>query len=251
MPRRDMEKRYAIRRLLAEGMAGVDIAKELSCHVSFITKTQLRYPDAPRRRNARQLQLHEREEIALGLSVGEPQRSIARRLKRSPSTISREVTAQTSLGKEYRAWRGEEFAERKCRRPKKRKLESNPTLVEAIVEGLRKRWSPEQIAKRLKREHPNEPSMSVSHEAIYQSLFVQSRGGLKKELCGYLRSKRMERKLLGKATANGRIIDKVLFRSGRPRSRTAPCRGTGRETSSSGAVARPSSGLSSNVGRAS
>jgi len=208
---RDLEKRYAIRRLLAEGMAHTDVAKELSCNVSFVQKTKKRYPNPPRQRRPTHLQLHEREEIALGLSRGESRRSIARRLKRNASTISREVKAQTEQGLGYRAWRGEERAEDRCRRPRDGKLDSSPALVEAVVAGLQKRWSPEQIAKRLRREHPDEPAMHVSHETIYKSLFVQGRGSLRKELTVHLRSKRTERRPLGKKNAQGRIVGKVLI----------------------------------------
>lgn len=211
MQPRDMEKRYAIRRLLAEGVALVDIAKELSCNVSFVTKTRKRYPDAPRERRATHLQMREREEIALGLSKGESQSSIARRLDKHRSTISREVKAQTTLGFSYRAWRGEELAEKKCRRPKGRKLDCCPMLVEAIVAGLQERWSPEQIAKRLKRAHPDDPRMHVSHETIYKSLFIQGRGALRKELTKHLRSQRTERRSRAKAEARGHIADKVLI----------------------------------------
>jgi len=211
MPKRDMGKRLEIRRLLAEGVPGVDVAKALSCNVSFVIKTKARYRDPPRNRGEGRLQWHEREEIALGLSRRESQHSIARRLGRSPSTISREVKAQTDSGKDYRAWRGEELAEKKCRRPRQRKLDSCPELVEAVVAGLRQRWSPEQIAKRLKVEHPNQPTMNVSHETIYKALFVQSRGTLKKELTRHLRSQRTERRPLNKRSVQGRIADKVLI----------------------------------------
>jgi IS30 family transposase len=206
-----MEKRYAIRRLLAEGMPLFKIAKELSCHVSFIAKTRKRYPGAPRQRRTTHLQMREREEIALGISRGESKSSIARRLDKHRSTISREVKAQTTLGFSYRAWRGEELAEKKCRRPKARKLDSSADLVEAIVAGLQERWSPEQIAKRLKKEHPDEPAMHVSHETIYKSLFIQGRGALRNELTKHLRSQRTQRKPRGKEEARGRITDRVLI----------------------------------------
>jgi IS30 family transposase len=134
--------------------------------------------------------------------------SIGRRLKRHRSTISREVKA--NRGRErYRAWRAEERAELFGARPKPRKLEPDSALSRAVEEKLRENWSPEQIAKRLREEHPDNPQMHVSHETIYKSLYIQGRGALRKELAKHLRSKRTQRQPRGRAQLRGSIPDMV------------------------------------------
>lgn len=124
------------------------------------------------------LRLEEREEIALGLRMGESMRSIARRLGRSPSTITREVKNNSDTG-DYRIWRAHERAREETRRPKQSKL-SDPLLCATVTSWLEMLWPPEEIAERLKFEFPGEPTMNVSHETIYQSLFVQGRGELRR-----------------------------------------------------------------------
>jgi IS30 family transposase len=146
-----------------------------------------------RTRSSIALSLSEREEISRGIASDESMRSIATRLGRSPSTISREIQRNGGDGK-YRAARADKKAwERGCR-PKSCKLASSPWLRRAIEIKLRVNWSPEQIAGWLKREHPGDESKHVSHETIYRSLFIQARGVLKKELLQYLRSERTMRK---------------------------------------------------------
>jgi transposase, IS30 family len=200
-------KRQELRRLLGTGMPIVEVVRVMRCAESFVQKMKARYPRALRKRNALRLSLEEREEISRGLTDGESLRSIARRLKRQPSTVSREVAAQ---GKHrYRAWRGEERAEEHCRRQRPGKLESNPQLVAAVEEGLAQRWSPEQIAHRLKEAHPENGAMHVSHETIYRALYIQGRGTLRKELTRHLRSGRTQRKQRTRAELRGRIRDMV------------------------------------------
>ncbi|MCP5074693.1 MAG: IS30 family transposase [Rhodobacteraceae bacterium] len=139
----------------------------------------IRPPNRTRSRLA--LTLVEREEISRGLVAGRSLRSIARSLRRSPSTISREV--RRNGGRQvYRAARSDQRAWDCARRPKSCKLWFNEPLCQLIARKLRRKWSPEQIAGWLKRKHPDQEESRVSHETIYRSLYVQTRGVLKKEL---------------------------------------------------------------------
>ena len=128
-----------------------------------------------RPQSALRLSLPEREEISRGLRAGDSCRVIARRLGRSPSTVSRDVAA-AGHRERYRAWRAEETAHRRAQRPKIAKLSAVPRLRRAVEQGLRRRWSPQQIAARLILDYPDDLEMRVSHETIYQSLFVQGHG---------------------------------------------------------------------------
>ena len=148
---------------------------------------------AKRTRSSMALSLSEREEISRGIASDESMRSIATRLGRAPSTISREIQRNGGDGK-YRAARADMKAWERASRPKNCKLAGSPWLRRAIEIKLRVNWSPEQIAGWLKREHPGDESKHVSHETIYRSLFIQARGVLKKELLQYLRSERTMRK---------------------------------------------------------
>src|SRR6185436_14562318 len=148
---------------------------------------------APRRRSRLSLTLSEREEISRGLAARQSARSIARRLGRSASTVSRELRRNGGYDC-YRASLADTQAWDLARRPKRCKLAHSQRLRQAVASRLRLHWSPEQIAGWLKRAHPEDESYRVSHETIYRSLYVQARGVLKKELLGYLRSKRTIRR---------------------------------------------------------
>jgi transposase, IS30 family len=160
------------------------------------------------------LSLPEREEISRGLLTGETCRHIAARLGRSPSTVSREVAAG-GRRERYRAWRSEERARRRVRRPKTAKLASSPRLRSEVERWLGLRWSPQQIAARLVFDYPDDLEMRVSHETIYQSLFVQGRGALRKELTRCLRTGRAHRRPRGRTIGGGHLTDMVLI-SDRP-----------------------------------
>ncbi len=149
------------------------------------------------------LTLAEREEISLALRRGERISAIAASLGRSVSTVSREVAANGGRGG-YRAWRSHERAHQRSLRPKPRKLE-DPALAAWVTKGLRQWWSPQEIAQRLRREFPDDPTMHVSHETIYTTLFVQGRGELKRELARCLRSGRVQRRPRGRVESRGRI----------------------------------------------
>ncbi|MDQ3431306.1 MAG: IS30 family transposase [Actinomycetota bacterium] len=136
----------------------------------------------------------EREEIALGRAAGESVRSIAARLGRSPSTVSRELTRNTGGKGAYRATTAHALAHERASRPKPAKLAVNLALRTQVEHDLEKRYSPEQIAGRLRLQFPDDPEMWVSTETIYQSLYVQSRGALRRELTRCLRTGRALRR---------------------------------------------------------
>jgi IS30 family transposase len=156
----------------------------------------------------------EREEISLGLAAAQSLCAIARGLGRSASTISREV-AHNGGRRRYRATAADSAAWRRAKRPKVCKLAHDCRLREAVEAMLDLRWSPQQISARLIVEFPDDLSMRVSHETIYQSLFVQSRGALRKELTACLRSGRTRRRAQGRKDTRGQIRDMVVI-SDRP-----------------------------------
>jgi transposase, IS30 family len=133
---------------------------------------------------------HEREEIAVGRAAGDSIRVIARRLGRSPSTVSRELRRNADRCGAYRASAAHARAYDRASRPKPAKLATNLALRERVQDDLRRRYSPEQISGRLRRQFPDDPEMWVSTETIYQSLYVQSRGALRRELTKCLRTGR-------------------------------------------------------------
>ena len=145
--------------------------------------------------SGRYLSLADREEIAVGLARGESYRRIGARLDppRPASTISREVARNGPRGR-YRAVRAQALAEVRARRPKTAKLAGNAELRGWVQGKLERRWSPEQISARLAAEFAGRPEMRVSHETIYQSLYVQGRGALRRELARSLRTGRALRK---------------------------------------------------------
>jgi transposase, IS30 family len=164
----------------------------------------------------RYLSLQQREEIAIGLARGLSLREIGRRIGRNASTISRETRRDgvRSAHGEYRAVAAQAAAEDRARRPKRRKLEHE--LLRVRVEAdLAEKWSPEEIAGRLRREFADDEAMQVSHETIYRALFVQGRGQLRRELTACLRTgraiRRPRRRVDGRADPDRRIPDKVMI----------------------------------------
>lgn len=147
----------------------------------------------PRRRSQLALTLSEREEISRGIASDLSLCTIAARLGRSPSTISRELMRNGGL-EYYRANRADEAAWDRSRRPKLCKLARNAQLRHNVTTKLNRLWSPEQIAGWLKRTYPGNEDHQVSHETIYRSLFIQARGVLKKELLQHLRTQRAIRR---------------------------------------------------------
>jgi transposase, IS30 family len=150
------------------------------------------------------LKSRDREEISRGLACKESFRSVARRLSRHPSTISREVAAGGGP-KAYRAGTAETEAWLAAKHGRKRKLDTNLALQAYVHGHLRLYWSPDQISRRLKEAYPNDKTMQISPESIYTYLYILPRGELKKELVGYLRQKRKLREnRKGKAAEDGR-----------------------------------------------
>lgn len=148
---------------------------------------------AQRRRSVLALTLAEREEISRCVATGQSLRSIAARLGRAPSTISREI--QRNGGQRcYRANEADQVAWDRACRPKTCKLAENRALARLVAMKLQGLWSPEQIAGWLKLTYPEDESYHVSHETIYRSLYIQARGALKKELLQYLRRTRAMRR---------------------------------------------------------
>lgn len=143
-------------------------------------------PPRPRRRAAWTLTCTEREEISRGIATGQSYAAIARQLHRPTSTIAREVHRHGGRA-QYRSAAADRRAWARARRPKPCRLATAPALRHAVTARLADDWSPRQIAAWLRRQYPDNPAMHVSHETIYLSLFVQARGGLKRDLVRHLR----------------------------------------------------------------
>jgi IS30 family transposase len=156
-----------------------------------------------RRRSAGRLSLVEREEISRGLAAGLSLRAIATGVGRAPSTVSREVAVHGGR-RGYRAARADQLAWARARRPQTCKLATRRELRDIVAEKLAARWSPQQIAGWLKTTYPHDAEMQVSHETIYRTLFIQSRGALRKELTAHLRTKRVIRRPAGIRLPDGR-----------------------------------------------
>ena len=169
-----------------------------------------------RERSPVRLSLAEREDVSRGLLAGNSLRTIATRLHRAPSTISREVAWSGSRAR-YRAWRSDREAINRGRRPKPAKLAINSRLCREVERGLRVYWSPQQIAAQLICDYPDDLSMRVSHETIYKTLFIQARGALRKELTACLRTGRTQRRphMRIERSGAGRLQNMILI-SDRP-----------------------------------
>ena len=150
------------------------------------------------------------------MARGESCRQIAASITRSHTTISREVRHNGGPDG-YRAEHADRSAWKRARRPKPAKLAINAMLRAIVEDKLERKWSPEQIALWLKRTYPDCEAMRISHETIYLSLFVQSRGALRRELTAQLRSGRVTRRPQARALAQGRgqIVGKLMI-SDRP-----------------------------------
>ena len=205
MERLSARERERVAELVAEGAPFWRLLREVPRSRYAIYRAVKRLKRPPARepiRSPLRLSTAEREEISRGLAAGESLRVIAGRLARAPSTVSREV-ARNGGRASYRACRADRAAVHNMRRPKVAKLAQCPRLREAVEAKLELRWSPQQIASWLVLEFPDDAEMRVSHETIYLSLFVQSRGALRKELTRYLRMKRSVRRPGGKPPNTG------------------------------------------------
>ena len=169
---------------------------------------------ATRRRSPRTLSLAEREEISRALVAGHSIRSIAATQGRAPSTISREIR-RNGGAERYRASHADQAAWDRAHRPKACKLALHPALARRVADKLQKQWSPQQIAGWLMHTYPDDATCQVSHETIYRTLFIQSRGALKKELLEHLRRSRAMRRSrhhTQKTADHGRISDTISIR---------------------------------------
>jgi transposase, IS30 family len=162
------------------------------------------------------LSFAEREEIAVGHAASESLRSIAERLGRSPSTISRELGRNSDRQGRYRATTAHAVAYDRASRPKQAKLATNLVLRDKVEKDLEKKYSPEQIVGRLHLEFLDDPEMWVSTETIYQSLYVQSRGALRRELTACLRTGRALRRPSRKVGQRKNRIPDMVNISERP-----------------------------------
>jgi IS30 family transposase len=188
--------RSEIERLIWSGETFETAAAAVGCSTKSIQRFLALTGGLKRRvkeRSLRRLSLAEREEISRGLTAGDSARVIARRLKRAPSTISRDV-AWSGSRRHYRARRADSEAVERGRRPKPAKLAINARLCREVERGLRLEWSPQQIAARLICGYPDDLNMRVSHETIYKTLFIQARGALRKELTACLRTGWVQRR---------------------------------------------------------
>ncbi len=185
----DIWRRYGI----GESLRSISrsLGRDMGLLRRLIASTGGRQPREWRRSELR-LSLAEREEISRGLVSGDSCRSIARRLGRAPSTVSREISRNGGRGR-YRACEAERIAFTRARRPKSTKLGSFPQLRHAVEALLKLRWSPQQIAGWLARVSLGDREFRVSHETIYLALFVQPRATLSKQLTRHLRSRRKVR----------------------------------------------------------
>lgn len=195
--------------------------KDIAQMMGVTTPTAHRYakrhggiaPPMPRR-SERALSQLEREEVSRGIVLNLSIREIARRMNRSPSTVSREL-ARNGGRERYRAAQAEAQYLERLRRPKMPKLAQNPRLCATIASKLLQDWSPEQIVGWLNKRYPTRREMRVSQETIYRSLFVQSRGLLKKELMAHLRRAKVMRHAK-KAPGSNPIKDAISIRERPP-----------------------------------
>ena len=162
-------------------------------------------PPPVRRRSPLALTLREREAISRGLACGTSLRQISRQLRRAPSTVSREVRRHGGR-RRYRAAAADAATWARGRRPKRCRLATRLPLRDAVATKLAHAWSPQQIAGWLRQAYPDDPTMHVSHETIYLSLFVQSRGVLKKALQAQLRQRHTVRRPRAHAKKSGGYI---------------------------------------------
>ena len=202
--------------LRAEGLSDREIGRRLGLARGTVSNHLARAggirPRA-RRRPERCLTLEEREEISRAIAGGHSARAIARALRRSHTTIAREID-RCGGRRRYRAHAAEREARRRSRRPRPTKLELCPELRRVVEGHLQEDHSPEQIAAWLKIEYPDNEAMRVSHETIYRALYVQARGTLRRELTRHLRrgrSRRYARSQSSKRQGQGKLTDMVMI----------------------------------------
>jgi IS30 family transposase len=200
--------------LLAAGRFQSDVAELVGVSQSYVSLVHLsvggvyRPPDTDY--DSRYLDRDERYEIARLNESGMSARKIGLHLGRAPSTITRELhrNADPRTGR-YVPEKAHTMAWQRQRRPKASKLATNPVLRHKVQEGLDKRWSPDEIAGRLRRDHPDDQDMHISHESIYLGIYVYPRGELSRELKACLRSGRNTRRRRGRRETRGQIPNAI------------------------------------------
>ncbi len=210
-------QRERIWEVRAEGLGDAALARRLGFSPRAVNKYLnacggIR-PRRARRRAPGRLTLAEREEISRGIARRDSDRKIGRDLGRSHTTISREIV-RCGGRRRYRAHFADQEAWLRARRSKPTKLERCPALGMVVVERLGQDHSPQQVAGWLRRNYPDNEAMQVSHETIYRSLYVQSRGALKRELTRHLRSRRHKRQARGTSRhgqGRGKIREMVMI----------------------------------------
>ena len=202
--------------LRAQGLSDREVGRRLGLArptvSSYLRATGGIRPRA-RRRAQCCLSLEEREEISRGIARGHSARQIARTLGRSHTTIIREIN-RCGGRRRYRAHAADREAWRRSRRPRSTKLELCPELRRVVDEELAKDHSPEQVAGWLRLAYPDNDEMHVSHETIYRALYLQARGGLKRELTQHLRkgrSRRYARRQSSKGQGQGKLTEMVMI----------------------------------------
>jgi IS30 family transposase len=205
--------RLLVMELVSSGVSAGEAGRAVGCTARSVNRLLVAVGGVKARtrpRSGLRLSLEDREEIRVGLQGGDSFARIARSIGRSASTVSREVN--NNGGRQcYRAVAADGAAYRRALRPKPAKLATSPALRARVEELLEARWSPQQISTRLKLEFADDPQMQVSHETIYQSLFVQARGALRKDLARCLRTGRTRRRAQGRVDGRGKITNMVLI----------------------------------------
>jgi IS30 family transposase len=209
-----VEQRELARRLSARGLSLREIGRQVGCSHEVV-RTVVRRESMrvvrsdPWQAGSGRLSIADREGISLGLYRGDSFTVIAAELGKAVSTVSREV-ARNGGRHDYRAWRAHQRAPQCARRPKTPKL-SCRRLAAQVTGWLQDWWSPQEISHRLRIEFPDDPMMHVSHETIYQSLFVQGRGELRRELTRCLRTGRIKRRPRRWSENMGQLRDMVMI----------------------------------------
>lgn len=206
------ENRRLVEERLADGLLPRVVAGEVGCSVNTVLRAR---KDALLRRQQRRsdsgfrLSIEDRIEIGMRVAAGESNAQIARGLGRHRSTVGRELARCGKRRGHYAPFAAERRARRLACRPKATKLSRCPRLLAEVEAGLGLQWSPEQISAKLRVDHPDDLEMRISPETIYLSLFVQSRGELRRQLTGELRTGRKARRPQGSARNRGRIAEMV------------------------------------------
>jgi len=214
-PRLTAAQKAQVWRRWRQGEGLTDIARALGRipkMVHYVVAGTGGIPPVPRRRAPQALTFSEREVISRGVACGVSLRQISRELGRAPSTVSRDVRRHGGR-RRYRAAVADRRAWARSRRPKRCRFATHPALRDVVAAKLALEWSPQQIAGWLRQTYPADRDMQVSHETIYRSLFIQSRGVLKQALLAHVRQRRTYRR--PKAAARhpgGHIVDAVSIR---------------------------------------